>query len=255
MGTEAPPICMSCGQDVPRRARDICARCGAETKQARLVHVPGSKPPRFELQGEPGSTGVVTMNGRRVATARGHRHVVWLLRAPDVPPAFEHLTSRRLVAFPLDLEVGADLHEIAAGAFVCAVLGLARRGAIDLSFDDWVGWERNGPFVVPVPFETACHVQLRLAAPQAGEVAPLEALLLETVSDASRSHGYRSRAPEWCALDHVLHVARDKMPSKRRIAQEATFSGFEFEHALEAVTTAYPRLVGALVAASKCLPP
>lgn len=259
-----PRVCVACGHD---RAAASCGRCLTDSASATWTRAgPSSLPRRSSALGAlvrwvtPARSrrfefddrtldihGQITVVGERIVEGCGDRRFVHAVRGPELPAVARMLSSRRMVPIPLEIESAPSPSEVVRGAFVCALLGVAARGALDLAFDAWVRWERRGPFVLSGELERRPSVWLRKAASAPDlELPPLERALLEGLAHGPVHGGYRSHVAGWISLDAALGASRPSLPSPQAICDQAVTLDHDEERVLEDLELAAPRMMRAL---------
>ncbi|NUP14026.1 MAG: hypothetical protein HOW73_48955 [Polyangiaceae bacterium] len=236
-------LCASCGHETSARQ---CAGCGADGSRTRWSQRPDQPDNRYELHDElTGTTGYIIVRRGKPVEGAAHRRSLHALRAVDLADDFRAFSSVHVVPYPHEVEA-SNARDVATGAFIGAIIGLVARGLVEVAFECWTGWERRGPFVLPVTIQGRGDVSVRKAASFASEGPPLERALLVAIDAAPEGHTYRKHEHRWQSLRDVVHRASVDLPTFGDLVHGATLLPFGYEPLLEQFARHYPQLISSL---------
>lgn len=243
-------VCAGCGHDAASR----CVRCGTDASDTAWTA--GGAAGRYEFRSAAGSRGWVTVARGAVVAGAGSTRVLTHIDRGELPDEVRHLSSTHCVPYPLEIETAPTLWEIVTGSFVCAVMGLFARGALDLSLLHEVGWERRGTFVLATQaYEGAEPWVRRTSVGRDGALShqQIEQALLASLREPRGEHAYRSRPDLWLSLDDVLAHATG-LPDHEQVLATAEIVDFDRETLLEEIERTHVPLVRGLASLAVRLP-
>lgn len=245
-------VCAACGHDATSR----CVRCGADASDTVWTAVPGASPARYEFHSAGGARGWVTVARGAVVAGAGATRVLTAIERGELPDEVRQLSSTHCVPYPLEIETAPTLWEIVTGSFVCAVMGLFARGALDLSLSHDVGWERRGSFVLGTQAYEGAEPWVRRTSVGRDGALPhqrLERALLDSLREPRGEHAYRSRPDVWVSLDDLLAHAPG-LPDHEQVLSAAEIVDFDRETLLEEIERTHQPLVRGLAPLAGRLP-
>ncbi len=259
----APPLlCLGCGHDRPGPdPAERCRHCqhDAQRSEIELARTQHKKklfrrapPLRWTFEDEAlGASGVVETLDGKVVHAEGHVQERRDVPTGDFARELGGLSSWHAFPYPFEAEGAPTNDEIAVGAFLAGVLGLAARGVIALRYDEWRGFRREGARVVPIQVERLPVAWLkRLGRETQGK---LESALLLGLERFDGHQTYRESRGTWATLGEVLDSAHDRLPTLDELSR-AELASVEQQHVAEQVSHRLPRLFSALAFATSRLP-